>query len=173
MARWAYYGTAAMCVVVPLAILESLTAIPARVEVTQPIAFPHSKHTQLNMDCVSCHTGGADGVHAGIPSTTMCALCHDPGRQTPKTPPELAHYLASGEEIPWQQVHHTPRHVYFSHRRHVMLGNLECAACHGEVKDMEEPFTATYFPQGQDGMNQCVACHNKENVSTDCSACHR
>ncbi|MBI4243022.1 MAG: cytochrome c3 family protein [Planctomycetes bacterium] len=139
----------------------------------QPVEYNHSKHVALGIDCSSCHTGATDGTHAGIPSTSTCALCHKIDRDFPSTPPQLARYIKGGEEIPWIQLHKAPRHIYFSHQRHVKLGKLDCAVCHGDVKTMEKPFGKSYFPSGLTGMNKCVACHLKEKVTTDCLSCHR
>jgi len=138
--------------------------------VLQPVAFPHDVHVSLNMPCAGCHTGVREREHAGIPKTSVCALCHVPGRSSPSTPPELAAYLKAGREIPWRQVYRTPGHVKFSHRRHVVLGKLECAVCHGEVGQAPGPVTHQWRSVT---MASCVACHRERQVTTDCLACHR
>ncbi|MFQ6040680.1 MAG: cytochrome c3 family protein [Candidatus Poribacteria bacterium] len=142
--------------------------------VRQPIDFPHDKHVDIGMDCVSCHTGAQDGQYAGIPLTKTCALCHIPERSSPATPPELTQYLKSGEEVPWQQVYRIRRHAYFSHRRHVKLGELECKECHGDIESKDTPLSRPAFATvGPKMMNYCVDCHRKEKVTTDCLSCHR
>lgn len=148
------------------------SAIPAH-EVSQPIAYSHAKHVSLGMTCEMCHTGAREGTHAGIPSTAFCAFCHKVDRDFPPTPKPMAKYLDEGKEIPWVQVHETPRHVLFSHRRHVRLADIDCAECHGEVKDRDLAFTRAAFPQGMEGMARCVDCHRREKVTTDCLSCHR
>jgi len=142
-------------------------------DVQQPVAYNHKVHLDAGMDCAACHTGAREGTHAGIPTTDKCAMCHRVDRPYPKTPDDLARYLKAGEEIPWTQLHRTRRHVFFSHQRHVTFGGIDCAECHGDVKQKTEPFTRAVFPARQAGMNQCVACHRKERVTTDCTACHR
>lgn len=141
--------------------------------VSQPLPFPHEKHMALDMECASCHTGALREAGAGIPSAHTCALCHRTDRAYPPTPPELADYLLTGKSIPWVQVHRVPRHVYFSHRRHVVLAGLACEECHGEIRSAAQPVTRPYFPMGQAGMDRCVDCHRREKVTTDCLSCHR
>lgn len=142
-------------------------------EVEQPVEYPHASHVSLGMECESCHTGAITGVHAGIPPTDTCRLCHRKDHAFPKSPPALIPYLESSEEIPWKQLHRMERHVYFSHNRHVTLAAIECAECHGEVEHMVEPFTATAFENERPGMDRCVDCHLEEQVTTDCHSCHR
>ncbi len=141
--------------------------------VQQPIAFSHKKHMDLGMECVSCHIGAEEGIHAGIPKTETCARCHVPGQDYPPTPKELAQYIESGKEIPWLQFQVGKRHVYFSHRRHVKIAQLDCTECHGDIRNMDQPITRAYFPSGQKGMNRCIDCHRRNQVTTDCYACHR
>jgi hypothetical protein len=141
--------------------------------VEQPVPYNHKVHLDAGMDCAACHTGAREGTHAGIPTTDQCALCHRADREYPCTPDALARYLKAGEEIPWHQLHRAPRHVWFSHQRHVTAAGLDCAECHGDVKQKTEPFTRAAFPSRQPGMDRCIACHRKERVTTDCTACHR
>ena len=141
-------------------------------EVLQPTAFPHAKHVALRMICVSCHTGAFQEARAGIPSTQVCALCHKVDRTFPPTSQQLAAFIRSGQEIPWKPVEQLPRHVYFSHRRHVKVAGLNCANCHGNVGAKVEPVTQSHFSKGEAGMMQCVDCHRRERVTTDCLGCH-
>ena len=87
-----------------------------------------------------------------------------------------------------------PDHVRFVHEAHLRfltqgeervvtlpMGNEEpmhlpvpvqeaCSVCHGDVAHMEEV-------QPQDGqslkMGTCLDCHRENNVSTDCTVCHK
>lgn len=46
-------------------------------EPVQPIAFSHRLHAgELQMACLSCHSGAERSRHAGIPSATSCMACH-------------------------------------------------------------------------------------------------
>lgn len=141
-------------------------------EVSQPLSFPHSRHVDLNMSCVSCHTGAGGSQQAGIPSVQFCALCHQPNSEFPPTPAELAGFISSNEEIPWRQVNRLPRHLQFSHRDHVSAAGLECETCHGQVSLATESIARSHFAGGMEGMMRCVACHRREGASTDCLSCH-
>ena len=83
---------------------------------------------------------------------------------------KIRQYAAKGMEIPWQRVYRVPSHVYFSHRRHVTLGGLDCAACHGDVKGSSVPVTR---PAVVLDMKACMDCHQKRQASNDCDGCHR
>ena len=109
---------------------------------------------------------------------------------------------ATGEPIPWVQIHKVPDYVYFNHSVHVNRG-VSCVHCHGRIDQMEEVYHAKSF-----SMTFCLDCHRnpgpnlrpKEkvtdlawdphahlrsdwfenavqdwnlNASQNCSACHR
>ena len=155
--------------VASVAVIWSSWPVP---EVSQPAAFPHAKHVGLRISCVSCHNGAFDEVRARIPSTRLCALCHRAGLSFPPTPLQLAAFITARREIPWEQAQRLPRHVYFSHRRHVGVAGIGCAKCHGDLGVKIEPVTRGFFKRGEAGMMQCVECHRREKVTTDCLGCH-
>jgi len=142
-------------------------------EVPQPVGFSHAKHVNLNIDCQACHTGVLEGAQARLPSTKACALCHRADGGFPKTPGDLAGFIAEQEEIPWNQAQKMPDHVYFSHRRHVKNAKLGCESCHGDVAAAAQSITRAYLQTGEAGMTECINCHRQRNASTDCLACHR
>ena len=101
---------------------------------------------------------------------------------------------AEERPIDWERVHRLPDHVRFVHEAHIRfltqgeertvtlpvgdekLMNLPvsvpeaCSVCHGDVSHMAEV-------QPQDGqslkMGTCLDCHRENNVSTDCTICHK
>jgi class III cytochrome C family protein len=120
--------------------------------IRQPIDFPHAKHQPV--DCAVCHRGAPTSARAGIPDATFCAKCHS---TLPRT-------------IAWVQVTQIPSHVMFSHRRHVTLGRLDCASCHGDMRTRRTPPDAAPV---QLTMTTCLSCHRHEGAAEDCAACHR
>src|SRR5438067_13057832 len=76
--------------------------------VTQPIAFNHARHKEL--DCAVCHQGVESAARAGLPDGTVCAKCHAtvPGGVTTD-----AHWgqIAHGAPVGWVRVTHLPDHV--------------------------------------------------------------
>jgi len=101
---------------------------------------------------------------------------------------------ADGRPIDWERVHRVPDHVRFVHEAHLRfltqgeertvtlpIGDEEpmqlpvpvqeaCSVCHGDVASMTEV-------QPQDGqslkMGTCLDCHRENDVSTDCTVCHK
>lgn len=173
----------------------------------QPVFFSHNLHAgQLGLDCRYCHSDVDKSWFSNVPSTTTCLNCHDPTKgnvlgDSPKL--ELVRQSgATGEPIPWVQIHKTPDYVYFNHAVHINRG-VSCVHCHGRVDQMDEVRHAKSF-----SMTFCLDCHRnpgpnlrpadkitdlawnpeehldedwgqravehwKINASQNCSACHR
>ncbi|MBL7902723.1 MAG: c-type cytochrome [Bacteroidia bacterium] len=142
----------------------------------QPIKFSHKLHAGDNeIACQYCHSSVEKSRHAGIPSVNICMNCHkgiQKGPQYGET--EIAKiYQAAGFDpssgsydqskqnpLKWIKVHNLPDHVYFNHSQHVVVGKIECATCHGDLKTMtvaeqKAPLT----------MRWCVDCHRKTEVA--------
>lgn len=138
--------------------------------VTQPAAFSHKVHVDFGVACVSCHIGAGDAARASIPEVQVCALCHVPDRQNPKTPALLAERIRDMKPIGWKKLYALPRHVRFSHARHTQYGGVECTTCHGNVPERR---TAMTHRLRRMDMADCINCHKREKITTDCLACHR
>ncbi len=142
----------------------------------QPIKFSHKLHAADNeIACQYCHSSVEKSRHAGIPSVNICMNCHKGIQSGPQyAEKEIAKiYEAAGfdpktstydkkKESPlaWIKVHNLPDHVYFNHSQHVVVGKIECATCHGDVKSMtvaeqKNPLT----------MKWCIECHRKTEVA--------
>jgi hypothetical protein len=101
---------------------------------------------------------------------------------------------ADQRPIDWERVHRLPDHVRFVHEAHIRfltqgeertvtlpVGDEKpmhlpvsvpeaCSVCHGDVAHMEE----VQPQQGQSlKMGTCLDCHRENNVSTDCTICHK
>ena len=99
-----------------------------------------------------------------------------------------------GRPIDWERVHRMPDHVRFVHEAHLRFltqgeprqvtlpvgdekpMNLPvttaeaCSVCHGDVAHMQE----VQPQQGQSlKMGTCLDCHRENDVSTDCTICHK
>jgi mono/diheme cytochrome c family protein len=146
----------------------------------QPIKFSHKLHAGDNeIACQYCHNSVEKSRHAGIPTVNICMNCHKGIQKGPQyEDKEIAKiYQASGFDpanptkwnpndktkqnpIAWIKVHNLPDHVYFNHSQHVVVGKIECATCHGDVKSMtvaeqKAPLT----------MKWCIECHRKTEVA--------
>ena len=137
---------------------------------TQPIEYNHSKHIKQGLECIDCHQFFKTESFAGLPKIEVCLTCHQ--EAVTKSPEEekIRVFAGKNKEIPWVSIYKQPGHVFFSHRRHVVLGWIECSVCHGNMEKMEKP---PQRPAVKLTMGNCITCHKKNKVSTDCNACHR
>ncbi len=147
----------------------------------QPIKFSHKIHAGDNeIACQYCHNTVEKSRHAGIPSVNVCMNCHkgiQEGTETGKT--EIAKiYTAAGFDpstgkydesksnpLNWLKVHNLPDHVYFNHSQHVVVGKIDCAKCHGDVKGM-----TTVEQKAPLTMRWCVDCHRTTEVAMEGNA---
>ncbi len=154
-------GAAIVTTAVAATWVAALPGAPVR----QPIVFPHAKHQTVG--CAVCHSGAATATRAGIPGIAVCTKCH----ATPPAGTAPAWNAAVAKRsIDWVQVTRVPSHVMFSHRRHVTLGRLDCASCHGDIRERATPPGAA---QVRLTMTTCLSCHRHEGAAEDCAACHR
>ncbi len=144
----------------------------------QPIKFSHKIHAGDNaIACQYCHNSVEKSRHAGIPTVNICMNCHkgiQEGAVTAlkkflKYMPQQASILkrapmlsvaAKQNPIEWIKVHNLPDHVYFNHSQHVVVGKIECAQCHGDVKAM-----TTVEQKSPLTMKWCIECHRKTEVA--------
>jgi len=139
--------------------------------VSVPVSFSHFAHTSKHkIKCIVCHRGVKTEVRAGIPDIQICSLCHsriiNPSSKREK---QIYNYVKENKRIPWENYFRVPDYVYFSHRRHVRLGKLDCTECHGDMKKQTSPVLKNFKPFK---MQFCFDCHLKEKVTSDCGNCH-
>lgn len=137
----------------------------------QPIAFNHRAHvTGAQIECSECHAYFSTTARSGLPKVDVCMTCHS--EPVTKSPEEarLRQRVESGEPVVFRKLFHLPAHVYYSHRRHVVLGKLECKQCHGEIANTEAPPSA---PLVKISMDFCTGCHARSRVTNECKSCHR
>ncbi len=139
--------------------------------VVQPIAFNHQLHTgELEMTCDICHQFYSSGKHSGLPSLASCMDCHEePLTESPEEQ-KIRDLAAAGQDDVFRKLFKMPDHVFYSHRRHAELGEIACETCHGAVATSSVP---PQRPLVRVSMNSCVECHEREQVSSECTSCHR
>jgi len=155
-----------------LGLIAAFAAFRPEGGIEQPLQYSHKVHVETaGLTCQDCHTSVQSSSSATIPPLETCSMCHS-GEPISESPEEqkLLQYVTEGKEIPWNRVYRVPDHVYFSHRRHVIGGSVECASCHGNVGEFAAPITATFAPVT---MEACMDCHRKSDVTNDCLSCHR
>lgn len=157
----------------------------------QPINFSHKLHAgELEVDCVYCHNSVEKSKSAGIPTVNVCMNCHKAVHEGAETGTEeiakihdaagfnakkLA-YTGETEPIKWVKVHNLPDHVYFNHSQHVVVGDLDCKQCHGDmtketvarimttedlnsIDDNDIKFTRPTLTMGW-----CIECHGQKEI---------
>jgi hypothetical protein len=136
----------------------------------QPIAFNHKKHVQdLELACSTCHQFYEKESFSGLPDSEVCGACHGDPQGKSKEEAKLVQLLKNGESLQWVPLFRQPAHVFYSHRRHVVGAKLECATCHGAIAQATAPPQSVRRLRMQD----CLDCHRRSGVPTDCTTCHR
>jgi hypothetical protein len=134
----------------------------------QPVAYDHKVHVVKNqMECADCHQYVDQSEQAGIPSLQFCMDCHESTATDHPEIKKLTEYWNNKKPVPWVKVHQQPRHIYFSHKRHIKA-DIDCTVCHGEVKVMTTARQVRSLEMGW-----CVTCHREKDAPTDCLACHK
>jgi hypothetical protein len=151
-----------------VAVLVSVTRGPA---VPQPIAFNHLKHAgELGLACDLCHKHVRTGAHAGLPDAGTCSMCHSTRQGNSAEAARVTELLEAGDPLLFNKLFRLPDHVFYTHRRHVGIAELECGNCHGPIAEMERPPERPLVPIS---MDSCMDCHRERGMPLDCNACHR
>ncbi|NIN09968.1 MAG: hypothetical protein GTN62_00995 [Gemmatimonadales bacterium] len=165
--RAVYLGLALLllaAVVVPL-VARAGTAVP------QPVAFNHRKHTQdLGLNCEFCHAYVRTGAHAGLPDAQTCSMCHQVTQGTSEEAARVTELISQGDPLRFNKLFRLAPHVFYTHRRHAGIGEIECQECHGAIAETERPPDR---PLVQVTMDFCISCHREQGQTLDCNACHR
>jgi hypothetical protein len=145
----------------------------------QPIAFSHKLHAgTMAIDCAYCHTGATLSPHASVPAVSICMNCHTVARKDRPAIVALTTFYEEGVAVAWKRVHRVPDYAYFNHSAHVNRG-IECANCHGQVRNMEVISQVSEFTMGA-----CLDCHRNapkilagvpgiKKGPDNCNTCHR
>ena len=138
--------------------------------IRQPLEFSHKVHTEM-VQCEECHTGVKKSAFAGMPGIKICTGCHGdtPVTESPEEK-KLINYVKAGQEIRWRRLYQNPFHVYFSHARHVSVGNVECEKCHGPIGKASKPPRRALVAID---MSDCISCHKEKKVDISCVVCHK
>jgi len=147
------------------------------------LIFAHAAHAKASQlqECLACHQPlpgtviNALGAVSAFPSHDECIDCHsevgdrDPqlARQNPSPRCQKCHTREDGQVT---RVQRTLPFVHFSHDNHK---TTDCETCHFMMKEEH-----TYRPVERSTlyalpMEACVSCHQQEQVTTSCTACHR
>jgi hypothetical protein len=143
----------------------------------QPILYRHDVHAgQYEMDCRYCHFAAEVSPSPALPAVATCMGCHIiAGAANPEVQ-KLREYWNERRPIEWIEVHEMAPFVRFPHNRHVVSDSgsfkeLEvvekCDVCHGPIRRMPQVYQFASLKMGW-----CITCHEKDQVSIDCTLCH-
>jgi hypothetical protein len=138
----------------------------------QPIPYSHKVHLALGLQCENCHTNPDPGNQMTFPATSKCMQCHTTIAKDKPAIQKLAEYDKSEKAVPWVRVYMLLPGVQWSHRKHVDAGVM-CAACHGQVAQMDAMSEVTSVTS----MVGCLNCHasteaRTHNAKATCVTCH-
>jgi hypothetical protein len=135
---------------------------------TQPLPFDHKIH---RFSCTVCHSYAKKTDQAGIPGVETCMQCHQREKERKVTPltDKIREFAAKGGRLKWVKFTSVPDHVHFSHKRHTHFGRVTCKECHGNIEQSTMSSLVIKVPT----TDACKDCHEKRNVSNDCTNCHR
>jgi len=161
----------AVPIIIILILIIVFVSASSRGKIEQPIQYNHKVHIEeAGLECTDCHQYVENYARATIPNIKVCVDCHSDEPLTNSIEEKkLLNYISSNKRIPWVQIYYVPNHVYFSHRRHVKIGEIKCIECHGDVANLTEPAP---FQLVKISMNNCIECHDKHDVINDCIGCH-
>ncbi len=153
----------------------------------QPIHFSHRIHAGDNkIECKYCHHTARVSRVSGVPSLNVCMNCHMAiSEVAPETAteeyskeyydkqiaklydavgwdPEMHQYTGETHPVKWVQIHNLPDFAYFNHSQHVVVGQIKCQKCHGEVQKME-----VVKQHAKLTMGWCINCHRTTNVKME------
>jgi hypothetical protein len=147
-----------------------LSSLWSRPNASVQISFNHLKHRDAGVTCKDCHLESRQVSNTTLPDLAFCLMCHESAITESPEEEKIRQAAAEGKQVVWQRLTRLPAHVYFSHRRHVTLGQLDCAACHGELGS-----STAVKPHliRRPTMDNCMACHEQQKIRNDCNDCHR
>ena len=140
-------------------------------KIVQPIAFNHQIHAgELETPCDMCHEFYATSEHSGIPELTLCLDCHeDPVSDSPEEQ-KILELAEAGRLDVFEKLFKLPDHAFYSHRRHAEVAKIPCETCHGEIAATTAP---PERPLVRITMDFCIDCHEREQIRSECTSCHR
>jgi len=138
----------------------------------QPIAFNHKAHVSQGLDCAICHRYVREQAFATLPTIEICLMCHSAKVSDNPEEAKIREFAAKKEPLKWVRLYRLSPDAaaYFSHRRHVTLGKIECATCHGPMAERTTPPAKVLVSFS---MDFCIDCHEQKKVATTCVNCHR
>ncbi len=97
-------------------------------------------------------------------------MCHSTRQGTSEEAARVTELIEQGDSLRFNKLFRLPDHVFYTHRRHVGIAELECQNCHGAIASTERPPKRALV---EVTMDFCMDCHREQGETLDCNACHR
>jgi hypothetical protein len=97
-------------------------------------------------------------------------MCHRAPQGDSAEAARVTELLEAGDPLRFNKLFRLPDHVFYTHRRHVGIAELECSNCHGAIAETERPPDRALV---RVSMDSCMDCHRERGQTLDCNACHR
>jgi len=133
-----------------------LAVRPQRVGPAQPLPFSHMVHAGYKgISCLFCHDS-ADRSRTRACRRWPSACCAMTRSSRTSRPSRRCISITTAETpVPWVRVYKLSDFVFFNHEMHIRK-NVDCGACHGDVKAMDRIVLNQKLEMGW-----CVDCHRK------------
>ena len=141
----------------------------------KPISTSKSKDQSARafskISCVSCHPQGLSSSSLPFTYPPTCQPCHTNQMIWESPLPSASSLIDSHQMGHWKnQRQHIP--IRFNHNLHQKY-DLKCTECHTETAhSLSESISSLNHNQAGQRGQQCVECHQKKQVDTQCALCH-
>ena len=129
------------------------------------ILFPHARHQQAKVECITCHENVFDAkTLAGdfLPKEAKCLECHKQ-----KKADGQCNFCHSDVRYAATWPKREPR-LKMDHSAHIERVKEDCSQCHSRLSEPRHPATLS------DGHAACLKCHDHAQQYSDarCDTCH-
>ena len=147
-----------------LACATAATVLGTRAEGDE-ILFPHSRHIQAKVDCITCHESIYDAKTLTgdfLPKEATCLQCHKEWKASGQCQTCHRDVEHAG---PWPK---RDPHLTFDHAAHIERVKEDCSQCHVQLSDPHKPAPVSA------GHGACMKCHEHADQYADarCATCH-
>ncbi|HZX94138.1 MAG TPA: cytochrome c3 family protein [Myxococcales bacterium] len=129
------------------------------------ILFPHERHKQANVECITCHEEVYDAktlAAVTLPKEAKCLECHKQKKADNQC--NFCH-LDVKSAAPWPK---REARLNFDHAAHIERVKEDCSQCHTQLSQPQKPVPITA------GHAACMKCHEHAEHYSDakCATCH-
>jgi hypothetical protein len=149
----------------PLLVAACTTWVTRLTSPRDEIRFPHARHAEADVECISCHEEIYEATALGqatLPSEKKCMECHKEQRAEGN-----CGFCHTAPQAPRTYALREPA-LKLDHASHIERVKEDCAVCHTQVAK------AGALERASPPMDTCLGCHEHQAQFTEarCDACH-